>query len=405
MVYYENAMDKVSSREERGRQLAAKYDLKPTGKEWVVPSASSTKYYIVLEDEGSLSCNCPDYKKWQEPCKHIFAVYYTIEGLAGNASTTPLKKPTYRQVWPAYNEAQVFEKERVAELLRELCAPIPTPPQKRGRPRLPWCDLVFSAVMKVYGTTSARRAMTDIRGFQDKGLIEKSPHYNSIFNILEDPALTPILKQLIEESSLPLKAVESDFSADSSGFSVATHIRWFDAKYGRQMDHKKWIKAHIMVGVKTNIVTSIEITPADVHDSPVFPDLLESTSKRFSIKRLSADKGYLSDRNFSDIVQTGAVPFIPFKSNTTGEGSPLWREMYHYYMFRREEFLRYYHQRSNVETTFSMIKKKFGDSLRSKTDTAQINELLCKILCHNLCVLVQSIYELGIEPAFWKEAA
>jgi hypothetical protein len=28
--------------------------------------------------------------------------------------------------------------------------------------------------------------------------------------------------------------------------------------------------------------------------------------------------------------------------------------------------------------------------------TAQRNELLCRVLCHNLCVLVTSMYELGI---------
>lgn len=43
--------------------------------------------------------------------------------------------------------------------------------------------------------------------------------------------------------------------------------------------------------------------------------------------------------------------------------------------------------------------------LRSKTRTAQINEALCKVLAHNLCCLIQSMYELGIEPTFWQEAA
>ena len=50
-----------------------------------------------------------------------------------------------------------------------------------------------------------------------------------------------------------------------------------------------------------------------------------------------------------------------------------------------------------------MIRSKFGERLRSKTRTAQVNELLLKVLCHNLCVIVQSIFELGIEPEFWKE--
>jgi transposase len=69
----------------------------------------------------------------------------------------------------------------------------------------------------------------------------------------------------------------------------------------------------------------------------------------------------------------------------------------------RREFTNHYHKRSNVETMFSMIKGKFGERLKSKTDKAQINELLCKVLCHNLCCVIQSIYELDIEAEFYKE--
>jgi len=47
-----------------------------------------------------------------------------------------------------------------------------------------------------------------------------------------------------------------------------------------------------------------------------------------------------------------------------------------------------------------MIKGKFGVAVRSKSDIGQLNEVLCKVLCHNLCVLIQAIHELGIEPAF-----
>ena len=102
-----------------------------------------------------------------------------------------------------------------------------------------------------------------------------------------------------------------------------------------------------------------------------------------------------------------AIPYIPFKSNskpsgsTYGAKSTLWTLMFHFYMQHREEFLTHYHKRSNVESTFSMIKRKFGDFLRSKTDVAMLNEALAKILCHNICCLIQAMYELGVEPEFW----
>ena len=47
-----------------------------------------------------------------------------------------------------------------------------------------------------------------------------------------------------------------------------------------------------------------------------------------------------------------------------------------------------------------MIKARFGERLRSKTATAQANEVLCKVLCHNLCCLIQSMYELNVEVDF-----
>ena len=80
----------------------------------------------------------------------------------------------------------------------------------------------------------------------------------------------------------------------------------------------------------------------------------------------------------------------------------LWNRMWHYYNFNRASFLEHYHKRSNAETVYSMIKMKFGGSVRAKTPVAQVNKVLCKILCHNICVLIQSIYELGLEPTFWE---
>jgi transposase len=96
----------------------------------------------------------------------------------------------------------------------------------------------------------------------------------------------------------------------------------------------------------------------------------------------------------------GAVPYIPFKSNSQGEGPAAWRRMWGLFMYRQSEFLAHYHQRSNVESTFSMMKRKFGGSVRSKLFVAQVNEVLCKVLCHNLAVLVHAMHELGVEPLF-----
>jgi transposase len=116
------------------------------------------------------------------------------------------------------------------------------------------------------------------------------------------------------------------------------------------------------------------------NDSPYFKPLIEQTAKAgFNMKEVSADKGYISGKNLQTLADHGATPYIPFKTNTTGKSdSGLWKKLFHYYSFKREEFLTHYHKRSNVETTFSMIKSKFGERLRSKAETAQVNEALAR---------------------------
>jgi transposase len=74
--------------------------------------------------------------------------------------------------------------------------------------------------------------------------------------------------------------------------------------------------------------------------------------------------------------------------------------MYHYFMYKHDEFLEHYYKRSNSETIFHMIKTKFRGDIKSKKQTAQFNELLIKVLCHNVCVVIQKINELGVKAEF-----
>jgi len=210
---------------------------------------------------------------------------------------------------------------------------------------------------------SARRFASDMRDALAKGYLSKLPSFNSMFDYLQMESLTPYLKYLIAESALPLKSIETDFAVDSSGFSTTRFVRWFDVKYGNTEDWHEWIKMHLVCGVRTHIVTGVELTSARTHDAPYFKPLLDQTAKAgFNMVEVSADKGYISGDNLQTVVDHGATPYIPFKTNVTGKrGSELWKRMFHYYSFKREEFLVHYHKRSNVETTFSMIKAKFGE--------------------------------------------
>lgn len=415
----------MDTRQEKGLQIAALSKLTRNGNVWSVPSQAGKGKYQV--DTDAKRCSCPDFESRQTTCKHLFAVdiviqrEYSSDGETPTFTETVTVKRTYKQEWTAYNAAQTHEKERFLSLLSELCKGIEEPIQSMGRPRLPLADMIFASTFKVYSTLSGRRFSSDLRDAHSKGFLSKAPHYNSISRYFENPTLTPFLKQLIEASSLPLQAIEKDFAVDSSGFSTCRFVQWVKAKYGdtKLQERHDWVKVHLMCGVTTNIVTSIEITDRNGADCPLFKSLVNATAQNFDLQEVSADKAYLSAANLKTVVDHGAMPYIPFKTNSASEWgargprsaldkkanwkrkSELWRQMYHYYEYNQTWFMQQYHKRSNVETTFHMIKSKFGDSLRSKTRTAQINEALCKVLAHNLCCVIQSIYELGIEPDFW----
>lgn len=117
---------------------------------------------------------------------------------------------------------------------------------------------------------------------------------------------------------------------------------------------------------------------------------------------MSADMAYSSRASLDAVVDAGGVPYIPFKKNARARARSAanWRKMFYFFQFNREEFLEHYHKRSNVEATNAAIKRKFGETIKSKTFVAQTNELLCKIIAYNLTVIIHEMYEHGVQPDF-----
>jgi len=393
-------------RQERGRLLSRNKGIKHiAGVTWLVPSQTQpTGGYVVNTAEST--CSCPDYELRRCRCKHQWAVEFaqTIETHSDGSQTVTesmsYSRTTHEQDWGAYSQAQCEEKSTVQALLRGLCDGIKTPAHTgRGPKPIPLSDVVFAMTMKTYTLMSARRATTDIEAAASDGNM-CAPHYNSTLAAFAKPAMTALLTSLIEKSAAPLAGIETSFAVDSTGFGTCVYRRWYDAKYGKQMKQATWLKAHAIVGTTTNVITSVKVTGSDGADSPQLPGLVAATKQSFGLAEVSADRAYLGHENLAAIDAAGAAPFIPFKVNSQDNGSPAWRKMRAVFLYKQDEFLAAYGKRSNVEATFSSIKRKFGAAVRSKTFTAQVNEILCKVLCYNLACLVHAMHKLGIEPSF-----
>lgn len=415
----------MDAREQRGLIIAATCRLNRNNDgTWLVPSQSRGEAVGYTVDLAKKTCTCPDHSERGFTCKHFYAasIVHRRDVLPDGTvietkSITVTEKTVYKQNWPAYNLAQATEKRRVRVLLQDLCRKLQDlcrklpdrerDPSRHGPKPHSVKDAVFSMAFsmayKVYCGLSSRRFSTDLDEVHEMGFLSRHVPGPKVTSFFEDAYFTPILKDLIAYSARPLRAVETDFAIDSSGFGSSRYEKWYDQKYGVTRNKCIWVKTHIACGVKTNVVTAVRILGKDTADSPQFAPLVKETRKGFEINEVSADKAYASLENFETVAECGGTGFMAFKSNTTGGVGGLFEKAFHYFQFNQEEYMAHYHKRSNVESTFSAVKRKFGDSVMSKTDAAMVNEVLCKLLCHNLTCLIQEQENLGIVPVFWKD--
>ena len=406
----------MDEREQKGLMIAATSNIVKRGNEtWIVPSqtAKGSKYAVTIAAEGK-ACTCPDFELRQKPCKHIIAVQLVLfretttetkpDGSVVTTTTEAKQvRVTYGQDWTNYNRSQTLEKELFCGLLHDLCAAVPEPVQVMGRPRIPMSDALFSACFKVYSTASSRRFSTDLREAQTAGYVERPWHFNTVLKVIEDKEITPTLHKLVAATAAPLKSIESAFAVDSTGFGTQQYYRHVAAKYGREKFTQDWLKLHVLVGVKTHTIASCVITDRDGSDSPQFKPLVQDAATIFDMKEITADKAYSGYDNLELVESIGATPYVPFKVNAVAvarskrrKPSKTWARLFHFFQLNRDEFLAHYHQRSNVESVFSSMKRVFGDTLRSKTIEAQTNELLLKVIAHNIVRLIHAIFEHGI---------
>jgi len=390
------------TREARAREIIKNpYAVKKiTDTMYTVWSQTGVGAYCVSIPEGNAewTCNCPDHIKNNVKCKHIFALEFYLKSKFPNR-----REPTVKRAWKEYNLAHMNEIEKFDELLRELVDTISDEIQKMGRPKLAIQDQYFCAVQKVYSQLSSRRSQTLLNRAEENDHIEHSPHFNAVSKFLNRDDIAPILIELVRMSASPLADIEHDFAIDSSGFRTTSYSDWCEEKHGKTKTNV-WLKAHICTGVQTNIISDVIVTDGHAADINEFPSLFKGTRRTFVMKEISADKGYLSRDLYALAKENGVDAYIMFKNNSRGraKGSPAWLNAFYHFQNNKSDFLSHYHKRSNVESTFGAIKKKFGETLKSKNKTAQVNELLCKVLAYNITVLINCMYTRNVTPVFDK---
>ena len=455
-------------RQQRGLAIAALVPIQEHKLGYTVPSQSGRGHYIVSIDEDGRFCTCPDYALRQQDCKHLVAVQLkahrqsAADNMAPTGSTAKApatvrpktvrpktvrpktvrastldadteiednggvigpeagdapeeeaimaedkkKKPTYRRDWKRYDLSKEYEEAHFEVLAADIASIVHQPVYEFGRPQLSLADVVYSLVRKAYTGQSRRIVMSSLRRAEEKRLVTHAPSSGSLSKYLENPSLTPILKHLVQQSTLPLWGLDDGvFASDATGFSTSVYDRWFEHKWGKETKRAQWVKCHGTFGTKTKIVTAVEVSTGNAHDSPFLPDLIHTTLTHHEVMDMCVDLGYLDDDHFELADSLNIDLIVPFKTNSK-EVSPdrrsngPWERAYHYFHLHREKFLERYGRRSISETGFSMVKGRFGGFVRGRTLTTQFNEVLCKVLAHNICCLITAMHEFDLDLSF-----
>lgn len=328
-----------------------------------------------------------------------------IEVLPKQPEPEKQKRPTYALNWSAYDAAKTNEDVYFKRFLQELFFfAIEEPPNnKPGRKGFSKKDKLFAMCVKIYYRSDLRKATSILKELQHLKFIQKVPCFKSIDNFFNDKELTAILDKLILISALPLSNVEETGAIDATGFSTSQFENWFNYKWGKRTGKERiWRKAHACSCCKTNIFISIKITEKNVADAPMFEEVVADHPKYFKMEDFVADKAYLSRDILKAIQKLGLNPYIPFKKNSIGDAKSafIWRKMFEEFTYNKEEYMKKYHRRSNIETSFHMLKQRFGHHCATKNFQAQTNEIKVKVLCHNICVLIAELFEQQIDIDF-----
>ena len=193
------------------------------------------------------------------------------------------------------------------------------------------------------------------------------------------------------------KTVDDDdyiiVSIDSTGIKVTNRGQWMSEKWNAQ-NKKGYLKIHVAVDIKTKEILALEVTDEKVHDGRMLRKLvnhvLDSSREpnTIRIKSVLADGAYDSNTNFRYLKDKKIKPGIKVRKNSivsprndrlrNKEARLQTNDLLKWKRKRK------YGYRWMSETTFSSIKRMFGEHTSATRFQNMVKEMMIKVSLYNL---------------------
>ena len=187
---------------------------------------------------------------------------------------------------------------------------------------------------------------------------------------------------------------------DASGIRTDKRSTWFCLRIKKEISKTDCDKLHIAICADLLLILNWRITAGKKNDCPFFKILLKPFNR---LGIVFADKGYLSKANFQLCMDKKGCAFIPFKKTSRGRsgGSSAWKFAFNLWSKCKWIYENIYHQRSKVESVFSVIKKRFGDKVSCKSAIMRRKEIALRLIAYNLRVLICYQYSIENNLPLW----
>jgi len=258
-------------------------------------------------------------------------------------------------------------------------------------------------IIHKFPNLSLRRARGFLLLLKKFGIINSNiPCFKTLSNYRENNSLQIILDKLIEESSKPLSVIEHDFATDATGIKTKLFSSWYSIRCQKEIKKRDHLTIHITTGVKSNVVTALNVEIKSGKDNEIFREHVDKTIKNFKAYEFSGDGKYWCKDNCTKVNEVGAKPYFKVWKNWAGKsrGCMPWKLMNLESKNNPEEYRKHYHKRSNVESTNMSKKMLHGNSVYSRLPSARINEETLRWINHNINVLNRAKHEWNINPKF-----
>lgn len=274
-----------------------------------------------------------------------------------------------------------------------------------GAPPAELYDILMNLSIKQYFCRSLRRSIGLIKLVKYAFKLHfKILCFKTLDNYLNNSCVRKYLDEIITYTSNPLKYLEKNFATDKTGERTKTFSSWYSLRCKKEILKRDHLNVHITTGCELHPVTSVTVLKEKGKDNIIFRKHNKNLKQKgFKVNIHSGDSIYLSRENCTAVEDIEGKPRFHLKKRLTKKpkSHPAWKKMLTYAEENPEKYDEEYHTRSNVESTNSAKKRKFGDTVHCKKDTAQEQESHLTWCSYNFTVLSRAYYELGIEPTEW----